>query len=288
MKANNVVIVCALLMFLNACSHPIEIEGEGDVSSNYGRSCTLEDSRSVPVPANCATNLVVYDYHDTYTATPRAGWQFDRWRNYCADAADNTCTFNFSAEQVRGFWLETVPPLVAVFTPIGGVDCSSIVPGSDFRNEILCAHNARRGTFPNPTPVPAIPDLEWDDALADIAAGYAAQCTWEHNANRSANYPGYVGENLALFSSGWPTSSLVASTLTNWVENEMSDYNYAANSCSGVCGHYTQVVWRNTQKVGCAVKQCGSFTNLNSSWNNGHLLVCNYSPGGNYSGQRPY
>lgn len=281
-------VFCFLLLFIQACSHPIEIEGEGDVSSNFGRSCTLEDSLTTPVPDNCAKNLVLYDYFDTYTALPRAGWQFDHWGNYCADAVDNTCTFNVSAAQVRGAWLQTVPPLVAVFTPDGDVDCSTIVPGSNFNNEILCAHNARRGTFPNPTPVPALDELEWDQALTDIAADYAAQCTWEHNSNRSDNYPGYVGENLALFSSGWSVNSLPESTLSNWVEGEIPDYDYASNSCSGECGHYTQVVWRDTASVGCAVQQCGTFTNLGSSWDNGYLVVCNYSPGGNYVGQQPY
>jgi pathogenesis-related protein 1 len=288
MKTGKAWIFLALILIVQACSHPIEIEGKGDVSSNYGRSCTLEDSRSVPVPDNCAKNYVVDGYFDTYTATPRAGWQFDHWRNYCADATDNTCTFNVPADKVKAAWGETVPPLVAVFTPIGGVDCSTLEPGSSFKDEILCTHNARRGTFPDPTPVPALPDLEWDQALADIAAGYAAQCKWGHNDNRSNNYPGYVGENLAVFPRGWPTSDLVEATLTNWVENEMPNYNYATNTCSGVCGHYTQVVWRDTQRVGCAVQQCATIDGLPSTFNYGNLLVCNYSPGGNYSGQRPY
>ncbi len=287
MKTIKIGIFCSLLLLIHACSHPIEIEGEGDVSSNFGRSCTLEDSLTVPVPDNCALNLVVNDYFDTYTATPRTGWQFTRWENYCTDAVDNTCTFNFTADQVRPAWFKTLPPLVAVFTLEGDVDCSNILPGSNFADEMLCAHNARRGTFPTPTPVPAIPDLEWDPALADIAADYAAQCIWAHNASRSDTYPGYVGENLAL-SVGLPVSSLVESAITGWVEGEMDDYDYANNSCSGVCGHYTQVVWRDTQKVGCAVQQCETFTGLGSSWDNGHITVCNYSPGGNYIGELPY
>jgi pathogenesis-related protein 1 len=288
MKTIKIGIFYALLLFIHACSHPIEIEGEGDVSSNFGRSCTLEDSLTKPVPDNCAKNLVTHDYFDTYTATPRTGWKFDHWGNYCTDAVDNTCTFNITADQVRGAWLQTAPPLVAVFTLDGDVDCSTIVPGSSFSDEMLCSHNARRGTFPTPTPVPALDDMEWDQALADIAADYAEQCTWRHNANRSDNYSGYVGENMALFSSGWSVSSLVESTLTNWVEGEISNYDYASNSCSGTCGHYTQVVWRDTEHVGCAVQQCATVTNLSSSWDNAYLLVCNYSPGGNFNGQQPY
>jgi pathogenesis-related protein 1 len=288
MKTIKMALFCAAPLLLQACSHPIEIEGEGDVYSNYGRSCTLEDTLTDPVPDNCAKNYVIDDYFDTYTAIPRAGWQFDSWRNYCADAVDNTCTFNVAAEHVRSAWFNTVPPLVAVFTPEGSVNCSSVVPGSNFSDEMVCAHNARRGTFPTPTPDPALEDLQWDEALADIATGYAAQCTWAHNSNRSDSYPGYVGENLALFSSGWSVDSLVESALSGWVESEMPDYDYATNTCTGVCGHYTQVVWRATTHVGCAVKQCGSITNLDSSWDNAYLVVCNYSPGGNYVGQWPY
>lgn len=276
-----------VLSFITACSHPLEIVGEGDIMSASGdRDCLLEDS--VAAQPNCTENTVAGSYTETYFAVPRAGWEFDSWVNYCTDTLTNECRFSATAGQVFQFWGVTVPPLRAVFTPDGGIECSSVVPGSGFNDEILCAHNARRGTFPNPTPIPALGDLVWDSALTDIAAGYAAQCTWDHNDNRSDTYPGYVGENLALFSSGWAVSTLAESTLSNWVEDEMPDYDYASNSCSGTCGHYTQVVWRDTQRVGCAVQQCGTFTNLGSAWDNGYIVVCNYSPGGNISGQQPY
>lgn len=276
-----------LVIALAACSHPLEITGEGDIFSASGdRDCLLEEHASAQ--PNCTENRVIGAYTETYFAVPRSGWEFARWENYCTDAAVSECSFSATAGQVFQFWGTAVPPLRAVFTADGGVNCSSVVPGSNFNDEMLCAHNARRGTFPDPTPVPPIDNLEWDQALADIAADYAAQCTWAHNVNRSDNYPGYVGENLALFSSGWPVSSLVESTLSNWVEGEMGDYDYASNTCSGECGHYTQVVWRNTERVGCALQQCATFTNLSASWNNGYMLVCNYSPGGNFNGQQPY
>ena len=43
-------------------------------------------------------------------------------------------------------------------------------------------------------------------------------------------------------------------------------------------GHYTQIVWRSTVEVGCAVARSG----LHEVW------VCRYSPPGNVVGQRPY
>lgn len=54
----------------------------------------------------------------------------------------------------------------------------------------------------------------------------------------------------------------------------------AANTCSGVCGHYTQIVWRATLKLGCAISHCPGQAFPNA-------IVCNYGPGGNPGG-RPY
>ena len=51
-----------------------------------------------------------------------------------------------------------------------------------------------------------------------------------------------------------------------------------AMNASG-CGHYTQVIWRNTQRVGCGVAVCP---------NGAEIWTCNYDPPGNYLGQNPY
>jgi pathogenesis-related protein 1 len=59
---------------------------------------------------------------------------------------------------------------------------------------------------------------------------------------------------------------------------EASEYDYRTNECRGMCGHYTQLVWRDTKEVGCAVARGG----------NREVWVCDYSPPGNYGGKRPY
>jgi len=48
-----------------------------------------------------------------------------------------------------------------------------------------------------------------------------------------------------------------------------------------VCGHYTQVVWSTTSRVGCARHECPALTYRLT-------IVCDYGPGGNISGSRPY
>ncbi len=62
-----------------------------------------------------------------------------------------------------------------------------------------------------------------------------------------------------------------------WAD-EAREYDHGTNSCSGVCGHYTQIVWRTTRAVGCAV---GSDAHR-------QVWVCEYEPAGNWVGYRPY
>ena len=68
--------------------------------------------------------------------------------------------------------------------------------------------------------------------------------------------------------------------VSSWA-SEAADYDYASNTCAGVCGHYTQVVWATSTKLGCGVSTCPGLIY-------GHTIVCDYAPGGNISGQRPY
>jgi len=149
---------------------------------------------------------------------------------------------------------------------------------------ITAAHNQVRASVATSTP---LPPLVWDSALAATAAAWVAQCRdqqaptglIDHNANRSVGYPYYVGENV-YGTSGSATSSTPQQAVNAWAA-ERANYNYATNTCTGVCGHYTQIVWRNTTKVGCAIGTCPNLTYRTS-------IVCDYGPGGNYVGQRPY
>ena len=143
---------------------------------------------------------------------------------------------------------------------------------------ITAAHNNVRATV-------GVPPLRWNATLAATAQQWASACVdqalptgmIDHNAGRSTGYPYYVGENT--FASAGSTAN-PAQAVAAWAA-EASQYDYASNTCSGVCGHYTQVVWRSTVEVGCGFAVC---PNLQFSAS----LVCNYGPGGNVGGQRPY
>ena len=111
------------LLLIQACEHPIEIEGEGDVTSATGdRNCYLEDFQTAQT--NCTKNYAIGAYQETYYAVPRAGWKFDHWVTYCSTAAPPyyDCGFNIAAATVQQFWWQKMPPLKAVFTPFTGTE----------------------------------------------------------------------------------------------------------------------------------------------------------------------
>lgn len=162
-------------------------------------------------------------------------------------------------------------------------DCSEIVPGENIADDFVCAHNAVRAN-PQPTPSPALPEVTWDPALAKIAQDYAQICKWGHNNHRSDTYPEYVGENIYA-SYGMTTTP--ADAVESWAD-EAQYYDYDTNTCQEgeMCGHYTQIVWRESVKIGCAQVKCPTLTGL--GWRNADYIVCNYAPGGNYMGEKPY
>ena len=99
---------------------------------------------------------------------------------------------------------------------------------------------------------------------------------------------GQYGENLywrsaVIWSDGrkelYKTNS--EQVVENW-GNEKIDYNYTSNSCSSnkICGHYTQIVWRTTNTVGCGMAVC--VDSKEQVW------ACQYSPAGNWIGKKPY
>lgn len=140
---------------------------------------------------------------------------------------------------------------------------------------ITAAHNMVRANV-SPAAATPIPDLVWDDALGDVAQAYADGCVFEHSM-------GKFGENLFASSGNTPPAEVVKS----WAD-EVSSYDYASNGCSGVCGHYTQVVWADSRKLGCGVANCTENSPFGSQFPTWQLWVCNYDPPGNFVGKKPY
>ena len=130
---------------------------------------------------------------------------------------------------------------------------------------MLDAHNAIRARV-------GVPPLVWSDQLAQVAQDWAnhliATGSFSHRPNNR------YGENLYSISGG---TASPAQVVGYWAR-EARGYDIRSNTCSGVCGHYTQIVWGTTRAVGCAV----------ATDRRREVWVCNYDPPGNVIGYRPY
>jgi uncharacterized protein YkwD len=177
-------------------------------------------------------------------------------------------------------------PSVDATDDLGGDgDNDSLTPAE---SQLLAMHNDVRASASDPEPSPALAPMTWNAGLASVAQDYAEECDWEHNSERSDQYDGgvYVGENLSAFTGSDEVN--MDQLFSGWAE-EAQYYDYESDSCQSgeQCGHYTQIVWRESVEVGCGWTQCPRVTGLDG-WSDVWLLVCNYAPGGNYNGQRPY
>lgn len=148
----------------------------------------------------------------------------------------------------------------------------------DFHNELRSV-TALGGTGSQPAATDMV-KLVWDDDLAAGAKEWADACVFEHDS-------GFFGENLfASASSADNVDNIeeLISGVQNWYD-EHENYTYDSNSCSGVCGHYTQVVWAMSEKLGCGYAEC---TGEIFGFAYEVFLVCRYDPPGNFVGQAPY
>ncbi|KAK1998701.1 PR-1-like protein [Colletotrichum falcatum] len=129
------------------------------------------------------------------------------------------------------------------------------------------AHNEARSEV-------GVAPLEWDDGLAADAQEWATHLLSVGSLTHSQT--DNQGENLYMQSN---KDSPNANAANAWI-SEKSAYNGEAISSTNYMGfgHYTQIVWKSTTKVGLAVA-------TNSQ---GTYVVARYSPPGNFIGEKPY
>ncbi|GHJ85726.1 hypothetical protein NliqN6_2128 [Naganishia liquefaciens] len=115
--------------------------------------------------------------------------------------------------------------------------------------------------------------LTWNATLATFAKNYASQCKFAHSG-------GPYGENLA---SSYGYSDPIGTGLTGW-EKEAAQYDYNNPTFSPTTGHFTQMVWKSTTQLGCALITCPAKTLYQASSSSSYL-ICEYYKPGNYLGQ---
>ncbi|XP_059211491.1 cysteine-rich venom protein TEL1-like [Centropristis striata] len=142
--------------------------------------------------------------------------------------------------------------------------------------EIVKKHNNLRKNV-QPTASNML-EMSWSSEAAVNAQKWADTCAMDHSPDsaRVISTSG-CGENLYMssFENSW------SNAIQSWYD-EIKDWRYGVGSTNGgVVGHFTQVVWYRSNKVGCGVAHCP-----NSKYK--YFYVCQYCPPGNTQLARPY
>ncbi|HEX8239049.1 MAG TPA: CAP domain-containing protein [Allosphingosinicella sp.] len=140
---------------------------------------------------------------------------------------------------------------------------------------LLAAHNRERSAA-------GIAALAWDPELAQEAAAWgeqlAASGEFEHAPDNGEEDP--QGENLWA---GTPGAYAPEEMVGGWIEEKkyFRPGRFPDNSRTGDfadVGHYTQLMWRESDRVGCALARGAEE----------EVLVCRYRTAGNVVGERPF
>ncbi|XP_032530230.1 serotriflin-like [Danaus plexippus] len=126
--------------------------------------------------------------------------------------------------------------------------------------------------------------MSWHSLAAKQAQIYADKCIFlQHNDPRENTVPylGSCGQNLFVSSHKTPWFFAIK----NWfLEYQNFTYGAPISNLKAV-GHYTQMMWATSHKLGCGVSKCSG-----GPWGQFYNYVCHYCPTGNYESiiQYPY
>ncbi|EPS39895.1 hypothetical protein H072_6286 [Dactylellina haptotyla CBS 200.50] len=135
----------------------------------------------------------------------------------------------------------------------------SFLSESEYKDKLLAVHNKVREAH-------GVPALKWSSDLVSYGQRNTPTCQFGHTPSLGRDR---VGENI-LMGGG----AIDQMAMQMWYTNELKQYNFGRQGFSMATGHMTQMVWKSTTEVGCAVKKCGS-----SSY-----VKCNYRTPGNMQG----
>ncbi|KAJ7972482.1 Pathogenesis-related protein 1 [Quillaja saponaria] len=139
--------------------------------------------------------------------------------------------------------------------------------------EFLDAHNKVRLEY-------NLPLFTWDEKLESYARDWATNRYFDCAVKHSGK-PGMYGDRPygeSIYWSYWPHSP---ARIVNSLFKEREDYDFNTNTCKPgkMCGHFTQIIWRDSRRLGCFRQKCHG--------NGGYIVVCEYDPKGNIYNAKP-
>ncbi|SLM34337.1 Cysteine-rich secretory protein, allergen V5/Tpx-1-related [Lasallia pustulata] len=163
--------------------------------------------------------------------------------------------------------------------------------GTLYQEIVLTHHNVHRANH-------SASALNWNATLAQYAKEQAMTCVYSETL--PAGQPGGWGQNIAAGAQVVNVSAVITGQFYNGEEPVYPGYGEASPDMSNFqnWGHFSQVVWGNTESVGCYSYTCNP---TNDCQANGQPYlantpcgpggvpainhVCNYYPPGNYAGE---
>ena len=239
-------------------------------------TCTAECGCSGKIVASTTPSCPANSPPDTEDCSDRS--------QYCALGSDNTmCRF------------------CGIGPECNDAVCSNELSTQEIQ-EIVDKHNELRSKVAtgNQAGQPAATNMNklvWDEELARIAQRWADQCPDNppHDPNRKS--PLFVNEPGQNKADSWSSVNnfdwRLSTKIQAWYD-EVKDFpaanvdNFSQNGATGLIGHYTQMVWGETKRIGCGVMYYRDARPFAARFPFRKTFVCNYYPPGNFLGRRVY
>jgi hypothetical protein len=152
-------------------------------------------------------------------------------------------------------------------------DAFPVVTDQAFLDGMLASVNQYRAKH-------GVPPVTLDHTLVDYAKSRASLVSTEEGLSRGhADLDERYGENLSWHASTAQEAAGAEAATSSWY-GEITDYNFADPSSSGpgVTGHFSQLVWKETAKVGF-----GRAFGRGAEWWETYIVATFY-PAGNMEG----
>lgn len=259
-------------------------------ASVNGKYRTLLDQFNVPGDKAQYGQFKDYGFYDAcvYANKQRAAgyWVYDAptwyiWKSQTGTAANSA---NVSPTTVSPTTVAPVTstPSTASMRPQGnssGTSVSRLTAAE--RDEFVRYHNRVRAEV-------GVGGVTWSEDLARVAQEWADHLattgTFEHRNTVGGQWTTTYGENLAQgFGNGYSAKS----GLDGWYSEKRDYVPHTPISIADPnffkIGHYTQMVWSKSQKIGAGAAEIKT-----GPFKGGIVVVCNYDPPGNMAGETPF
>ncbi|KAF8315878.1 hypothetical protein DL93DRAFT_2096531 [Clavulina sp. PMI_390] len=209
-------------------------------SAVHSTSSAVQSHTSTLIPATTSTSVAVVHVVST-SSTPKA---------------EPTTTSTHAAATTSK--TSAAPPATTSSTSSTGSTGTGNEATQADVDQYLSVHNTLRAAH-------GASAMTWNTTLAAAAQTWANKCVFQHSGGSLGPY----GENLAA---GTGTVT-IANGLAMW-SNEESSYNPSSPEAS----HYTQMVWKGSHQLGCALATCAGGTIFAASYGTSDFYVCEYYP----------